>query len=304
MTSAKLFPVDGGSNNKPPCFFDESYDFWKIRMRMYLEAQGKEIWDVVENGPFIVRRAVDLSRGHLEDIAIELFCTDDLLKYIAQRASNLRRLKIPECNKISNEGLIEFVKMFSLLEELHISFKHLSNDSIEVIGRFCLLLKSLNLEVSIYYTYFDFHDELFAIGKAMPGLRHISFFRIVFDNDQLFAILDGCPLIKSLDLQNCFVRHLSPSVEKRCREKIKDFQLPIYNNYEDDYYDDDDDIIGGFAYMFIENYEDYDWEGRYNYVAANRLRDGFRDLAKCLVTGCTCCSMSLSTHYTVKFDPF
>src|SRR4030066_1784603 len=50
---------DGGSSNKPPCFVGEYYDFWKIRMRAYLEAQGEEIWNVVENGPFVPTTVVN-----------------------------------------------------------------------------------------------------------------------------------------------------------------------------------------------------------------------------------------------------
>ncbi|XP_058783582.1 putative F-box/LRR-repeat protein 9 [Vicia villosa] len=238
----------------------------------------------------IVRCVVDLSCGHLEDIALELFCTDDLLKYIAHRASNLRRLQISDCNNISNRGLVEFVKMFSQLEELHISFKYLSKESIEVIGRFCPLLKSLNFDGPLD-TYFDFYDEVFAIGKTMPGLRHLSFSRIVFDNDQLFAILDGCPLIESLDLQHCFVRHLSPSMEKRCREQIKDFQLPIYNDYEDDIGED------GFAYMPFEHYDDEFWEQDYKFAIATWSHKGFRYPADCCVKGCTCRSLNYSKHY-------
>ena len=55
MASANHNPVfrDGGSNNKPPLFCGEYFDFWKIRMKAHLEAQGEEIWDAVENGPFI-----------------------------------------------------------------------------------------------------------------------------------------------------------------------------------------------------------------------------------------------------------
>lgn len=55
MASASNNPTfrDGGSNNKPPCFVGEHYDFWKIRMQSYLEAQGEEIWDAVENGPYV-----------------------------------------------------------------------------------------------------------------------------------------------------------------------------------------------------------------------------------------------------------
>lgn len=37
----------GGNNNKPPCFVDEYYDFWKILMQMYLEEQGEKMWDDV-----------------------------------------------------------------------------------------------------------------------------------------------------------------------------------------------------------------------------------------------------------------
>jgi len=53
MASASTNPVfkDGGSSNKPPLFSGEYFDFWKIRMKAHLEAQGEGIWDAVEDGP-------------------------------------------------------------------------------------------------------------------------------------------------------------------------------------------------------------------------------------------------------------
>lgn len=54
MDSSKLFLADGGNNDKPLCFIGEYYDLWKIHMQMYLESQGEEIWNVVENGQFIL----------------------------------------------------------------------------------------------------------------------------------------------------------------------------------------------------------------------------------------------------------
>ena len=53
MASASTNPVfkDGGSSNKPPLFSGEYFDFWKIRMKAHLEAQGEGIWETVENGP-------------------------------------------------------------------------------------------------------------------------------------------------------------------------------------------------------------------------------------------------------------
>src|SRR4051812_40128577 len=61
MASANQNPVfkDGGSNNKPPLFCGEYFDFWKIQMKAHLEARGEEVWEVVQNGPFVPTTIVD-----------------------------------------------------------------------------------------------------------------------------------------------------------------------------------------------------------------------------------------------------
>src|SRR3954463_16618433 len=55
MASANQRPVfkDGGSNNKPPLFCGEYFDFWKIQMKAHLEAQGEEVWEAVQQGPHV-----------------------------------------------------------------------------------------------------------------------------------------------------------------------------------------------------------------------------------------------------------
>lgn len=50
---------DGGSNNKPPLFYGEYFVFWKIRMKAHLESQGKDVWKVVLEGPFIFTMVVN-----------------------------------------------------------------------------------------------------------------------------------------------------------------------------------------------------------------------------------------------------
>lgn len=52
MASASTNPVFkyGGSSNKPPLFSGEYFDFWKIRVKAHLEAQGDGIWETVEEG--------------------------------------------------------------------------------------------------------------------------------------------------------------------------------------------------------------------------------------------------------------
>ena len=38
------------SKNGTPMFDGTKYVFWSIRMRTFLEAQGVEIWKIIENG--------------------------------------------------------------------------------------------------------------------------------------------------------------------------------------------------------------------------------------------------------------
>src|SRR3954469_15013970 len=61
MASANQRPVfkDGGSNNKPPLFCGEYFDFWKIQMKAHLEAQGEEVWEAVLQGPHVPTTVVN-----------------------------------------------------------------------------------------------------------------------------------------------------------------------------------------------------------------------------------------------------
>ncbi|KEH34606.1 F-box protein SKIP19 [Medicago truncatula] len=171
----------------------------------------------------ICRYAIDLGCDQVEDIDIELFGTDDFLNYMVGRASHLRRLQLFNCNEVSETVLIGSVENFSLLEELDISFNEFSDNSLEVIGRCCPLLKSLHFERVSYSGY----DAAFSVGKTMPGLRHLSFSGIHFlDDNGLLAILNGCPLLESLDLRKYILPRLSQNWEKDAMSdsRIYDFQ--------------------------------------------------------------------------------
>ncbi|KAG2582167.1 hypothetical protein PVAP13_6KG090700 [Panicum virgatum] len=66
--------------------------------------------------------AVDRSGGSLEMFAGKDFVTDELLKYVADRAPVLKSIRIISCEGISDIGLAQaIVGKSSLLEELHIS---------------------------------------------------------------------------------------------------------------------------------------------------------------------------------------
>ena len=44
---------EGASINKPPLFCGLNYQFWKVRMKIFVESLDKGIWDAIENDPFI-----------------------------------------------------------------------------------------------------------------------------------------------------------------------------------------------------------------------------------------------------------
>jgi F-box/leucine-rich repeat protein 2/20 len=128
-----------------------------------------------------------------------------------------------------------------LLEELDISYnKKLSKDSIDVVGRCCPLLKSLKYAKCYYHydddEYIDRNDEAFAIAETMPGLHHLSISGTVLDYNGVLAILDGCPLLESLDLSRCSVLYLGTSLENRFFEQIKNAALPLSDSDYDDFY--------------------------------------------------------------------
>ncbi|CAJ2640725.1 unnamed protein product [Trifolium pratense] len=189
--------------------------------------------------------AVKRSCGHLEDVDIWQIATDDLLQCIAENASNLRSMRIVGSDSISNKGFSEAVRKLSRLEELDISgCEPIQKDSLEVIGMSCPLLKSLKFgktRCPYIWRYDDDDDdyddddddEALIISETMSRLSCLDISGNKLTNFGLVAILDGCPRLEHLDIQQCYNISLNENLRKRCIEQIKDLRLSIRNNYED-----------------------------------------------------------------------
>jgi hypothetical protein len=149
-------------------------------------------------------------------------------------------MQLTKCRNILHKQISEVANKFPLLEELDISFSNLCKDSLEVIGRSCPLLKSLKFS-RMYSKDIVLNDDAFAIAKTMPKLCHLSMFGNLLTDVGLHAILDGCPLLEYLFLQDCIHLDLSGSLGKKCRDQIKHFVLPtcidlISNDEDEDYF--------------------------------------------------------------------
>jgi len=44
---------EGASVNIPPLFCGVNYQFWKVKMKIFMHFTDKGIWEAIENGPFI-----------------------------------------------------------------------------------------------------------------------------------------------------------------------------------------------------------------------------------------------------------
>jgi len=53
MAKNKLPFAEVASINRSPMFSGVNYQFWKIRMKIFVESIDREIWNVKVNGPYI-----------------------------------------------------------------------------------------------------------------------------------------------------------------------------------------------------------------------------------------------------------
>ncbi|XP_041023868.1 F-box protein SKIP19-like [Juglans microcarpa x Juglans regia] len=233
-----------------------------------------DFWDMPYDLETMCRHAVDRSCGQLVDINVEYFGTDELLNYIADCSSRLRRLQLVSCHSISEEGLSEVAAKLPLLEELNISYCSywsLTKEPLEVVGRCCPLLKSLKLNSKGHRRpYIECDEEALAIAENMPELRQLQLFGNKLTNDGLLAILDGCPHLESLDLRQCFNVNLTENLGRRCAEQIKHLRFPTDPTDDAEIHDNgssDEDYPSGFSDIdnFSDDYGYYEFSGDSDY---------------------------------------
>ncbi|KAM0023986.1 putative F-box domain, leucine-rich repeat domain superfamily, F-box-like domain superfamily [Helianthus debilis subsp. tardiflorus] len=206
------------------------------------------------------KHVVDRSQGQLVDLTMVNFCNDELLQYVAERSSQLRRLEIV-C--YFGQTLSEALKKLSLLEELILVKIKMSQKDIEALGCNCPLLKTLVLNEEAFGFSDDEEDVVaVAIGKNLLNLTHLELIGNSMTNVGLQAILDGCCHLESLDLRWCFNFDLKGDLRKRCLRQIRCFKAPgdslagcrypqMYRDFDDDDYYDyyDPPSVGDYDYV-------------------------------------------------------
>ncbi|KAG8385236.1 hypothetical protein BUALT_Bualt03G0021100 [Buddleja alternifolia] len=232
--------------------------------------------------------AVDRSQGQLRDITLEYFGDDELLDYICQRSSHLKRLLLACCCDMTSKGLSEALKKTPLLEELHLNMiASVFPQEIETIGISCPMLKSFSFTERSRKFPFSYDSEdnedllmegearnafVLAVAKTMPNLRHLGLFGSAMNNVGLKAILDDCPHLESLDIRQCLSVDLGGDLGKRLSQQIKNLRRPTDStddyvwdsceSYKDDCYTSElSDFYEDYTNPFSSEYlsDDDDW---------------------------------------------
>ncbi|KAL0917328.1 hypothetical protein M5K25_012383 [Dendrobium thyrsiflorum] len=180
--------------------------------------------------------AIDRSKGCVEEFYLECFGSEgeELLSYISDRATKMRRLHLISIYSMSEMELAQSVRKFSLLEDFEISFCFFSAEVVELVGLACPQLKSFSLNGEPYkhhYNYYggdsnaNFDAKAFAIATHMQQLHRLQLIGDSLTNIGLLAILNSCPNLQYLDIRACFNVNVDESLKQKC-SLIKDLRLP------------------------------------------------------------------------------
>ncbi|TVU50380.1 hypothetical protein EJB05_01750, partial [Eragrostis curvula] len=201
----------------------------------------------------ITLAAVDRSAGQCE--AFRGRADDEVLLYLADRASSLKSLSVTSQYDLSSEAFSGLITKFPLLEEIELVLKS-DNDNYSTKGlqpdanswaellqsaskscRYlqCLTVRHVGKEwhADSYYQRDPKSEISFSI-PTMYGLRSLELFGDSFTKAVVLHIVDKCPCLESLDISN--VPHLYSHIEelrKKC-SRIKDLTLPAYDSDSDD----------------------------------------------------------------------
>uniref|UniRef100_A0A0E0J4M6 F-box domain-containing protein n=1 Tax=Oryza nivara TaxID=4536 RepID=A0A0E0J4M6_ORYNI len=155
--------------------------------------------------------AVDRSGGRLEVFKGEDFVTDELLEYIGDRSPSLKVISVwcSDETRMSTEGFAELTRKCPLLEEIVLSGG----------GHRRPPLPRLALAVA-----------------ELRHLRRLTLQGIGVSNDELTAIVDGCPRLELLDVCSCWDLCVDDDAQLLAKcARIRTLKLPP--SEEDDYYD-------------------------------------------------------------------
>ncbi|KAM3208825.1 hypothetical protein ACQJBY_063485 [Aegilops geniculata] len=173
----------------------------------------------------MVRAAMGRSAGRCEAFWGGSYVTERILSLVGNAAPSLKSLRLIECCDIVDLAFKLVITKFPMLEELEISnCMHRFPETLEVIGDACPLLKRFRLSQRSFYSECVDDSTAIAIAK-MSELRSLQLTANSLTNSGLELILNGCPLLESLDIRSCYHVCMDDEMQAKCA-RIKTLRHP------------------------------------------------------------------------------
>ncbi|CAN6241574.1 unnamed protein product [Urochloa humidicola] len=202
-----------------------------------------------------VRRLVARAQGTLRRLSAYRV-GDASLACVAASGKLLNVLQIP-MSEITDQTVEKHAQCIPALKVLDISYcLNITSKGIEAIGRHCKLLVQLkrnmpppdppqgnNTAAKVV------EEEALAVANTMPVLEQLQLAYGLFSDLALNAILNKCPLLRTLNILGCWNVRLEGDIEDRCfaLESFREPWEPEYStdsssgdDYEDNNADSDD----------------------------------------------------------------
>ncbi|KAF8714883.1 hypothetical protein HU200_027417 [Digitaria exilis] len=202
-----------------------------------------------------VRRLVARAQGTLRRLSAYRV-GDASLTYVAASGKLLNVLQIP-MSEITDQIVEKHAECLPALKVLDISYcLNITSRGIEALGQHCKLLAQLkrnmpppepplgnNAVAKVV------EEEAMAVANTMPKLEQLELAYGLFSDLAVNAILNKCPLLRSLDILGCWNVRLDGDIEERCcaLESFREPWEPEYctdsssgGDYNDNNIDSDD----------------------------------------------------------------
>ncbi|CAL5031774.1 unnamed protein product [Urochloa decumbens] len=202
-----------------------------------------------------VRRLVARAQGTLRRLSAYRV-GDASLTYVAASGKLLNVLQIP-MSEVTDQIVERHAECLPALKVLDISYcLNITSKGIETLGRHCKLLIQLkrnmpppdppqgnNTAANVV------EEEALAVANTMPMLEQLQLAYGLFSDLALNAILNKCPLLRTLNILGCWNVRLEGDIEDRCfaLESFREPWEPEYStdsssggDYEDNNADSDD----------------------------------------------------------------
>lgn len=173
----------------------------------------------------MVRAALRRSAGRCEAFWGGSYVAERILSLVGDAAPSLNSLRLIECRDIVDLAFKPVITKFPMLEELELSnCLHNFSETLQVIGDACPLLKRFRLSQRSFYSECVDDSAAIAIAK-MSELRSLQLTANSLTNSGLELILNGCPLLESLDIRSCYHVCMDDDMQAKCY-RIKTLRHP------------------------------------------------------------------------------